>query len=229
LNVKKLIVALVISFTVAVTGFIIESSPLIAVGAAAALISSAVYFYNSIKKRNEKNTHIEQQELKEKIKQVNFPVFMNNVKQKYGEVILKYRLPQKPTTLDNIQYWCCDDFLIFLPEWNYYQDLIYQKYKDSILNENEEKKLLDDICVIHKRDILYFEKSREHHKNTFGIHRSSKRYERAIPLENVLKTCISYRKSGLITEKYLPEAAYDILMELIPDKVKTPGVIFPGK
>lgn len=226
---SKLLASLLFSLTVAAAGIVFKSYFLIVIGVAAAISLIAYFYYTKVQqKRAAKSKQNEQEEIKEKIKQVNFPVFMNNVKQKYGEIIFKYRLPPNPLTLEKMLYWCCDDFLVIVPEWNYYQELIYQKYKDSCLNETEEKKLFDDLCVINKRDILYFEKSRSYNRSSYSSHGKYKRYEREIPIYNEVKTCISYRKNGFMAEKLLPEAAFDILMQLIPEKAKSVPV-FPGK
>jgi hypothetical protein len=224
-----LIAALVLSSAAAAAGIIIDSYILMAVGAVTTF-SLIIYYYN----RREHKKHIEENERKRADRDYRenqadqFSVFMNNVKQKYGEIIFKYRMPQRPFTLEGLHYWCCDDFLVIIPEWNYYQELISKKYNDSYLNENDEKKLFDDMCVIKKRDIVCFEKSREYNRSAYTGHRKYKRYERSVPLQNETRTCITYRKNSFMSEKVLPESAYDILMELIPDKVKT-TVVFPGK
>lgn len=226
MSAKILAAALFLSIAAAVAGFAVNRYWLIAVGAAAALLALGAYFYIENIKKKKHHEEKKRLEINQKIRQVNFPVFMNNVKQKYGEIIYKYRLPPQPLMLEGYQYWCCDDYLVILPEWNYYQDLIYQKYKDSYFFESDEKKLFDEMFVVNKRDILYFEKSREH---SYTVYHRNSRYERSTPAYSSKKTCISYRKNGLTAEKVLPEAAYDILMQLIPDKAKNIDAIFPGK
>jgi hypothetical protein len=199
---------------------VINGIILLIIACAAAVLASLIVFYrirlNEKKSRHEAELS-KRQEIFEKIKETNFPVFMNNAKQKYGEIMFRYRLPQNPIIFKGVQYWCCDDFLLILPEWNYYQELIYKKYNKSAMSDLNSDDLFDDMCVINKRDIICFCIEKETTTNDNPYYKTKKKEADASILKTN-KTVLEYRIKGILTKKDFPEEVFEIFEILIPDK-----------